>query len=82
MTTVQITLPDKLAQEAQQAGLLSSESLEELLRRQLRTRAASELLSVLDKLDGVDTDEDFSPEAMAEEVRAMRAEKRASRTGS
>jgi Arc/MetJ family transcription regulator len=82
MTTIQITLPDKLAQEAQKAGLLSSESLEELLRRQLKARAASELLSALDKMDGVDTDEDFSPEAMAEEVRAMRAERRASRTDS
>ena len=82
MTTVQITLPDKLAQEAPKAGLLSSESLQELLRRQLKARAASELRSVLDKMDGVDTDEDFSPETMAEEVRAMRAERRASRTDS
>jgi hypothetical protein len=36
----------------------------------------------LEKTGGVDTDEDFSPEAMAEEVRAMRAERRASQTGS
>ena len=37
MTTVQITLPDQLAQEAQQAGLLSPELLEKWLREQLRT---------------------------------------------
>ncbi len=36
MTTVQITLPDQLAQDAERAGLLSSESLEELLRKQLK----------------------------------------------
>ena len=77
MTTVQITLPDQLAQDAERAGLLSSESLVELLRAELRTRSASELLSVLDSLDRVPTNEDFSPEAVAEEVRAMRAERRA-----
>jgi hypothetical protein len=62
--------------------VLSSESLEELIRAKLRTRSASELLSVLDSLDRVPTTEDFSPEAMAEEVRAMRAERRARQSGS
>ena len=38
MTTVQITLPDQLAQEAQRAGLLSPEKIEQLLREQLKTR--------------------------------------------
>jgi hypothetical protein len=32
MTTVQITLSDQLAQEAQRAGLLSSDAIERLLR--------------------------------------------------
>jgi hypothetical protein len=77
MTTIQLTLPDQLAQEAQQAGLLSSESLERLLRSELRAKSAAELLSVLEAMDRVPTNEDFSPEAMAEEVRAMRAEQRA-----
>lgn len=35
MTTVQITLPDQLAQEARRAGLLSQAALEKLLRDQL-----------------------------------------------
>jgi hypothetical protein len=77
MTNIQITLPDDLAQAAERAGLLSPESLEELLRGQLRAKAAAELFALLDKANSVETDEDFSPEAMAEEVRAMRAEKRA-----
>lgn len=38
MTTVQITLPDQLAQEAQRAGLLSSAKLEHGLRDQLKTQ--------------------------------------------
>jgi len=77
MTTVQISLPDQLAQEAQRAGLLSPEAVEEMFRRQLRTKAAAELLSVLEKTNSAPAGEDFSPEAMAKEVRATRAERRA-----
>jgi hypothetical protein len=79
MTTVQITLPDQLAQEAERAGLLSSESLEELLRKQLKARAAGEMIALLDKLDAKDSEDYMSPEDVAEEIGAMRAEKRASR---
>jgi Arc/MetJ family transcription regulator len=77
MTTVQISLPDRLAQEVERAGLLSPEAVEEMFRRQLRTKAAADLLSELEKTNSALTEEDFSPEAMAEEVRAMRAERRA-----
>jgi hypothetical protein len=38
MTTVQITLPDQLAEEAQRAGLLSAPKLERWLRDQLRAQ--------------------------------------------
>lgn len=43
MTTVQITLPDELAREAAQAGLLSPEAMEGMLREQLRRRAGEAL---------------------------------------
>lgn len=36
MTTVQITLPDALAQEATKAGLLAPEQVERMLRERLR----------------------------------------------
>ena len=36
MTTVQIILPDALAQEAASAGLLAPEAIERLLRERLR----------------------------------------------
>lgn len=75
MTTIQLTLPDQLAQEAERAGLLSSSSLEKLLRDQLKAQAAAELFAAVDRMAVVETDEDFSPEAMAEEVRTMRAER-------
>jgi hypothetical protein len=81
MTTIQVTLPDQLAEEAQRAGLLSSQSMEKLLRAELRARSASELLSALENTDRVETTEDFSPESMAVEVRAMRAEHRARENG-
>ena len=79
MTTIQLTLPDQLAQEAQRAGLLSPESLEEMLRKQLKAKAAGELIALLDKLDATNSEDYMSPEDVAEEFRAMRAEKRASR---
>ena len=75
MTTVQITLPDELAKDAELAGLLSSESLEDLLRRQLRARAAEELFAAMDKMSAVDDPSYMSPEEVAEEIRAMRAER-------
>jgi len=70
MTTIQLT---------QQAGLLSPEALEPWLREQLKARRWAEFLSALDKLDAVGNDDYMSPEEVAEEIRAMRAEKRAGR---
>jgi len=79
MTTVQITLPDQLAQEAQKAGLLSPDALERWLREQLKAQRTAEFLSVLEKLDAQGSPDYMSPEEVAEEIRTMRAEKRASR---
>ena len=39
MTTVQINLPDELAQKATSAGLLSADAMAVMLRDQLRRRA-------------------------------------------
>jgi hypothetical protein len=47
MTTVQIVLPDQLAEEAQRAGLLSPELLENRLRAQLRVRHVDQLFSAI-----------------------------------
>ncbi len=43
MTTVQINLPDELAQKAASAGLLLPEAMEAMLREQLRRRAGEAL---------------------------------------
>jgi hypothetical protein len=49
MTTIQITLPDELAKEAEQAGLLSPESLEQLLREKLRAQSFDQLFAEMDR---------------------------------
>jgi len=77
MTTFQITLPDELAADAERAGLLSSDSVEALLCERLRARSRDELYAAMDRMARVDDGEDLSPESVAEEVRIMRAERRA-----
>lgn len=75
MTTVQITLPDQLAQEAQRAGLLSSDTIERLLREQLRVQHVNELFQAISQMAAVDIPAAMSPEEVAEEIRAMRTER-------
>lgn len=79
MTTVQITLPDQLVQEAQRAGLLSPRAIERWLREQLKARHVDELFSAMDRMAVVDEPAVMSPEEVSEEVRVMRAERRAGR---
>ena len=50
MTTVQITLPDQLSQEAQRAGLLSSTQLERWLREQLKIQRIDEWFATMDRM--------------------------------
>lgn len=77
MTTIQITLPDQLAQEAQRAGLLNPEIIERVLREQLRTKHVDELFAAMDRMAAIGAPAAMSPEEVAEEFRAMRAERRA-----
>lgn len=76
MTTVQISLPEKLAREAQQAGLLSSESIEQWVREQLRQQKVETLFSAMERMDQVSEVEVMSAEDMAEEVREIRRMRR------
>ena len=76
MTTVQIVLPDELAQEAQRAGLLSPELLEKWLREQLKVRRLDQLFSAMDCMSAIDEPPVMTSEAVAAEIAAMRAERR------
>ena len=46
MTTIQISLPDQLAHEAGELGLLDSMALAELLRNEIRRRTFTEILAL------------------------------------
>jgi len=82
-TTVEIPLPNRLAQEAERAGLLTSESVEKWLREQLKEKRVNDLFAAMDRMAAVKepaaANEQFtlSPEAIASEMAAMRAERRA-----
>jgi len=78
---VQITLPDRLAQEAERAGLLSPDFVEKWLREQLRTQRVDRLFSAMDRMSAVNDPAAMSPEAVAEEIAAMRDERRARGNG-
>ena len=81
MTTVQITLPDQLAQEAQRAGLLSPAALEKLLREQLQAQRLDAFFAAMERMVQVEEPPAMSPEEVAEEIRVMREERRATASG-
>jgi post-segregation antitoxin (ccd killing protein) len=77
MTTVQITLPDQLAQDASRAGLLSAARLESWLRQELARRQTDELFEAMDCMAAVALPAAMSPEELALEMAAIRGERRA-----
>ena len=81
MTTVKITLPDQLAQDAQRAGLLSQAALERLLREQLQAQRQDGFFAAMERMEQVTQPPVMSPEEVAEEIRAMREERRGKAAG-
>lgn len=73
--TLTLTLPEDLATEASDAGLLTSESLVTLLRREVRQRRIDNLFSAMDWLDQTDTGV-LDIEEIAAEIAAARVERR------
>lgn len=78
MTTVQIYLPDQLAQEAQRAGLLTPAAIERILREYLKTHKTDELFAAMDRMASVD-EPAMAPEQVADELHALRSERSGSR---
>lgn len=75
MKTLTIALPDKLAEEAKDAGLLDPSAIEAMLRENLRRRAVDGLFAAADKLAAAN----FPPMTLDEiqqEVNAVRAQRR------
>lgn len=72
MTTVQINLPDQLAQEALRAGLLTPTTLERILREYLKARKVDELFAAMDRMAATEQTA-MTPEEVSTELQAMRA---------
>lgn len=75
MTTVQITLPDALAQEAAQAGLLTPEQLERMLRDRLRQERIDRMKTARSVLAAQPL-KPMTPDELGAEISAYRGEQR------
>ena len=75
MTTVQIDLPDRLAQEARRAGLLERKAAERMVREALRAERVDALTRARTQL-AADSLPPMTPEEIQAEIDAYRAESR------
>jgi len=75
MTTVEITLPDQLVQEARRAGLLAPDRIEELLRERLRSDRIERLGDARKRL-AADPIEPMTPGEIQAEIDAYRSQSR------
>jgi hypothetical protein len=82
MTELKLTLPDRLAREAREAGLLTPRAIQRLLREAMRRRAAArEFLSVADRVAAAGVPP-LTEEEIQAEVDAVRKARRARRRAS
>ncbi|NKC15601.1 MAG: hypothetical protein GKR94_26410 [Gammaproteobacteria bacterium] len=75
MITLTIDLPDSLAEEAKQAGLLTPNAIENILRETLLHRAVNGLFSAADKLAAANLPP-MTMDEIQEEVNAVRAQRK------
>lgn len=72
METIELSLPDELANRARELGLLEPAALNNLLREEIHRRAAARFLAVADRLAAAD-DTPMSTKEIQTEVRKVRA---------
>ena len=72
MTTLELSLPDTLAREAREAGLLAPPRLEKLLRDALRQRAADRLFAAMDRMAALNDPAPLTSEEIQAEIAAVR----------
>ena len=75
MTTVQITLPDALAKEAANAGLLAPDKMEKILRERLRAERIERMKAARTAL-AADPLPPMTPAEINAEIEAYRSEQR------
>jgi hypothetical protein len=79
--TVSLSLPDELAQQAQQAGLLAPESIEQWLRDRLLSLEAERqskidaMFAEIDRIAAIPGSKPMSMDEITAEVKAVRAER-------
>jgi hypothetical protein len=73
MATVdlRVSLPDQLLREAEEAGLLNPESIERLLREEIRRRRVDNFFAAADRLAALDLPM-LSEEEIAQEIGLVR----------
>lgn len=76
MTTLTIDLPDRLAQQAQDAGLLTPEALAQLLEEAMRRQTGRQLLAAAKRIQAANIPPLSEADILAE-VKAVRAARRA-----
>jgi hypothetical protein len=82
MTELKLTLPDRLAREAREAGLLKPRAIQRLLRAAMRRQAAArEFLAVADRVAAARVPP-LTEEEIQAEVDAARNTRRARRRAS
>jgi hypothetical protein len=77
MTTITVSISDDLARQAQSAGLLRTETLEQLLREAIKKPQIDKLFSTMNKLTALEpklTEQEIDAEIDA--ARAERARRR------
>ena len=77
MTKIEIELPDELAQRARSAGLLSDGAIQRLIEDAIRRQAGRRFLEVAQRVHEAGIPP-MSMEEIDAEVKAVRAERRAS----
>ena len=71
MTTVTIQLPDELARQAQQAGLLSPAIVQAWLQEKLRAKEQTRFFDLIEQMAN-DAEPAASPASLASEIHAAR----------
>jgi hypothetical protein len=72
---LRVDLPDDLAREARDAGLLTPEAIESMLRDRLRDQAGAELRRLWERLPPEEISE-LQMQEIVQEVKKARAERR------
>lgn len=75
MTTLEINLPDSLAKEAKEAGLLTPQAVETMLRERLRAQHIGELRDAVKQMIDAGGDP-MTMEEIDAELQAYRKERR------